>query len=224
MGSSEKWRIHTQGSHFLTAIGYCWFLWCFITKVWSVHHIILVMWSVLYGVFRKVANPYAGVTLFNGDWLLLIFMMFHYKSMVSSSYNNCHVECAIGGLQKSGKSICRGHTLTVVGYCWSLWCFITKVWSVHHIIIVMWCVLKGVFRKVANPYAGVTLFDGNWLLLILMMFHYSQVSSSYNHCHVECAIDRMHSNASTLLHILRNAHHFFILCTRPKSCFGGLNE
>ena len=38
--------------------------------------------------------------------------------MVSSSYNHCHVECAIGGLQKSGKSIRRGHTfLTAIGYC-----------------------------------------------------------------------------------------------------------
>ena len=47
---------------------------------------------------------------FGGSWLLLILMMFHYKSMVSSSCNHCHVECAIGGLQKCPKFIRRGHT------------------------------------------------------------------------------------------------------------------
>ena len=31
--------------------------------------------SVLYGVFRNVANSRAVVTLFGGDWLLLILMM-----------------------------------------------------------------------------------------------------------------------------------------------------
>ena len=36
-------------------------------------------------------NSYAEVTLFDGYWLLLILMMFHYKSMVSSSYNHCHI-------------------------------------------------------------------------------------------------------------------------------------
>ena len=52
--------------------------------------------------------------------------------------------------------------------------FNTKVWSVDHIIIVIYnngvCYM-GVFRKVANSRAVVTLFDSNWLLLILMMFH-----------------------------------------------------
>ena len=43
-GSSEMSQIHVQWSHFLTAIGYCWFWWCFITKVWSVDHIIIVIY------------------------------------------------------------------------------------------------------------------------------------------------------------------------------------
>ena len=30
---------------------------------------------------------------------------------------------------------------------------------------------KGVCRKVTNPYAVVTLFDSDWLLWILMIFH-----------------------------------------------------
>ena len=42
-GSSEMSQIHVQWSHFLTAIGYCGFWCCFITKVCSVHHIIIVM-------------------------------------------------------------------------------------------------------------------------------------------------------------------------------------
>ena len=49
---------------------------------------------------------------FGGCWLLLILMMFHYKSMVSSSYNHCSssMECAIGGLPKCPKFTCSGHT------------------------------------------------------------------------------------------------------------------
>ena len=43
----------------------------------------LLYLSVLYGVFRNVANSRAVVTLFGGDWLLWILMMFHYKSMFS---------------------------------------------------------------------------------------------------------------------------------------------
>ena len=43
MGSSEMSQIWVQWSHFLTAIGYCWFWWYFITKVWSLHHIIIAM-------------------------------------------------------------------------------------------------------------------------------------------------------------------------------------
>ena len=41
-------------------------------------------WGVLWGVFRNVPNSRAVVTLFDSDWLLLILMMFHYKSMVTS--------------------------------------------------------------------------------------------------------------------------------------------
>ena len=43
------------------------------------------------GVFKYVANSRAVVTLFDSDRLLLILLVFHYKSMVSSSYNHCFV-------------------------------------------------------------------------------------------------------------------------------------
>ena len=65
-GSAEKWQIHTQWWHFLTAIGNCWFWWCFITKVWLLHHIIIAMFIIecAMGVCRKATNPYA---LCSGD-------------------------------------------------------------------------------------------------------------------------------------------------------------
>jgi len=43
-GSSEMSQIHVQWWHFLTAIGYCWFWCCFITKVWSVDNTIIVIY------------------------------------------------------------------------------------------------------------------------------------------------------------------------------------
>ena len=39
------------------------------------------------GVFRNVPNSRAGVTLFDSNWLLLILMIFHNKSMFTWSYN-----------------------------------------------------------------------------------------------------------------------------------------
>ena len=43
-GSSEMCQIWVQWWHFLTAVGYCWFWLCFITKVWSVDHKIIVIY------------------------------------------------------------------------------------------------------------------------------------------------------------------------------------
>ena len=44
------------------------------------------------GVFKNVPNSRAVVvTLFDSDWLLCILMMLHYKRIVSSSYNHCHL-------------------------------------------------------------------------------------------------------------------------------------
>ena len=41
-GSSEMSQIHRQWWHFLRLVGYCWFWWYFITKVWSVHNKIII--------------------------------------------------------------------------------------------------------------------------------------------------------------------------------------
>ena len=58
----------------------------------SYEHCYVHQWGVLWGVFQNVPNSRAVVTLFGGEWLLWILMVFHYKSMVSSSYNNyCYV-------------------------------------------------------------------------------------------------------------------------------------
>ena len=64
-GPVKKWQIWVQKSHYLTAIGYCGLDDVSNTKVWSVDHIIVVMFII---------------------------------------------GCAIGGLQKSGKFGCSGHT------------------------------------------------------------------------------------------------------------------
>ena len=52
-------QIHVQWWHFLTAVGYWWFWWCFITKVWSVDHIIIVIYinGVCYGGWRLPKCP-----------------------------------------------------------------------------------------------------------------------------------------------------------------------
>ena len=66
-GSSEKWQIWVQWSHFWRLLVTVDFDDSFNTKVWSVDHIIIVIYikGVCYmGVFRKVANLGAGVTLF----------------------------------------------------------------------------------------------------------------------------------------------------------------
>ena len=50
---------------------------------------------------------------FQGCWLLLILMMFQYKSMVSSSYNHCcihQLSLLYGGLRKCCKFTCSGDT------------------------------------------------------------------------------------------------------------------
>ena len=98
--------------------------------------------------------------------------MFHYKSMVSSSYNHCHVEGAIGGLQISGKSI--------RSLIWSY--IITKAWSFDHKI-------NGVcYRGLQKCAKFGCSGDTFWQRLVtfdLKLYHYkSMVSWSYNHCHV----------------------------------------
>ena len=54
-GSSEMSQIHVQRWHFWTLVGYCWFWWYFITKVWSVHstNIVFFISWVPYRGLRK---------------------------------------------------------------------------------------------------------------------------------------------------------------------------
>ena len=54
------------------------------------------------GVFRKVANSRAVVTLFGGEWLLWFLMMFHYKSIVSHHMN---IVMFINGVCYRGSSL-----------------------------------------------------------------------------------------------------------------------
>ena len=53
----------------------------------SYEHCYVHQWGVLWGVFRNVPNSRAVVTLFGGEWLLWVLMMFHYKSVVSHHMN-----------------------------------------------------------------------------------------------------------------------------------------
>ena len=78
------------------------------------------------------------------------------------------------------------HFLTAIGFCVFWWCCITKVWSVHHIIIVMFI---------------------NWVCYRRSLEKW-QIHVQWRH----------------FLRLIAYPRHFCILCTRPKSCFGGLNE
>ena len=49
-------QIHRQWWHFLRLVGYCWFWWYFITKVWSVHNTIIIQPLSCSSVFF----PYRG--------------------------------------------------------------------------------------------------------------------------------------------------------------------
>ena len=83
-------QIHVQRSHFYMQLGYCWFWWYFITKVWSVHITIIV-------IFISWA-PYRGSSEMCQIWvqrshffrLVGFCWVFHYKSIVSSQYNHSH--------------------------------------------------------------------------------------------------------------------------------------
>ena len=52
------------------------------------------------GGLPKCAKFTCSGDTFGGCWLLLILMMFHYKSMVSWSYNHCHIHqwCLLWGV------------------------------------------------------------------------------------------------------------------------------
>ena len=72
------------------------------------------------------------------------------------------IECAIGGLQKSGKFTCTGDTFQG---CWLLWILMMVHLksmvssSYNHCYVQQQSVLQGVFRNVTNSYALVTLLE-----------------------------------------------------------------
>ena len=112
------------------ASSYCGFWWYFIRKIWSVDHIIIVIFIIGYAI-RGSTEMSQIHTQWSHFSRLAVTVDFDdislEKNMVSWSYNHCHV---------------------------------------HHGVC-----YKGVCRKVTNPYAVVTLFDSDWLLWILMIFH-----------------------------------------------------
>ena len=96
----------------------------------------------------------------------------------------------------------------------------------------------GVFLNVPNLGAVVTLFDGDRLLCVFMMFfpHNPVFFSDHDpYCFEHVSLYRqMHSNQSMIFSVLHISLMLlsspamipFIvqICTRPMSCFGGVNE
>ena len=78
-------QIWVQWSHFLTVIGYCVFWWCFITKVSSVHHIIIALF--INGVCYKGSSQMSQIWVQWSHYLtaigncVIFFMKFHCKGM-----------------------------------------------------------------------------------------------------------------------------------------------
>ena len=99
-------QIWVQGSHFSEVNG-------FNKKVWLVDHVIIVMLINVSAMGGLQKCPKFGVTLFGGEWLLLILMIVSiekYGQLIIQSLLYTSMVCAIGGLPKSGKFTCSGHT------------------------------------------------------------------------------------------------------------------
>ena len=77
-GSLEMSQIWVQRWHFLMLLGYCWFWWYFITKVWSVHITIIVIFILIFNIdVWKCPFGCRGHT-FKASGFLLILMIFHW--------------------------------------------------------------------------------------------------------------------------------------------------
>jgi len=74
-GSAEMSQIHTQWSHFLTAVGYCGFWWYFIRKIWSVDHIIIVIFIIECAI-RGSAEMSQIYTQWSHFWRLVVTVDF----------------------------------------------------------------------------------------------------------------------------------------------------
>ena len=91
MGSSEMSQIWVLWWHFWRLFFTVDFDDGFNTKVCSLDHIIIVVYIndvAIRGIPKCPKFTCCGHT-FGGCWLLLILIMFHYKSMFSWSYNHC---------------------------------------------------------------------------------------------------------------------------------------
>ena len=167
----------------LEAVGYCWFWWCFITKVWSVDHIIIVI--------------YINGVCYRG----------------SSEMCQIHVQWShFSGL------------LVTVDFDDS---FDTKVWSVDQWKLVL---AKSLICSILNFEISCCIFECcpyfrlyNVLLKKFPWFYKNEPVWRISHTALLLLLTFSCFFWHSIAHIA-HLQHFCILCTRPKSCFGGLNE
>ena len=174
--------------------------------------------------------------------------------MVSWSYNHCHVHhwvCYKGVWLKVANPYAVVTLFKASNYCGFWWYFITKIWSVDHIIIVMFIIgyATGGLHKCSKFMCVVqrwyfftlavmvTLFE----LLISHFFCYWYNIASISHSWKKWEPRNLlplffrdfflrtnnfcHYASWILLHMLKLTRvKFEYICTRSKSCFGGLIE
>ena len=145
-GSSEKWQIHVQWSHFLDVIGnLISMVFHFISLVsLSYNHCYVHQWMCYRGS-SEMSQIHTHWWHFSR---LLVTVDFDdsFNTKVWSVDHIINVIYINGVCYRGSSEMSQIHThwwhfLTAGCYCWFWWCFITKVWSVQHIIIVMWSVL-----------------------------------------------------------------------------------
>ena len=110
---------------------------------WSYNHCHVHHWVCYKGVCRKVANPYAVVTLFKasgycGFWWYFNTKVWSVYHMIIVIFSNGY---AIRGAAEISQSIRSCPTFQ--SYCSFWWWFNTKVWTVDHIINVMFIIRCG---------------------------------------------------------------------------------
>ena len=66
------------------------------------------------GGLQKCPKFISSGHTFGGCWLLLILMMFHYKSMVSSSYNHCPVYQSIDVVLGVFRNVPNSHAVVTL--------------------------------------------------------------------------------------------------------------
>ena len=99
----------------LEAVGYCWFWWCFITKVWSVDHIIIVIY--INGVCYRGSSEMSQIWVQWWHFLTAVGYFWFWWCCITKVYSVHHIisvssstECAIGGIQKCPKFGCSSDT------------------------------------------------------------------------------------------------------------------